>query len=214
VDGRHTATPSRRGRNYGLGLAKLALAITSTLVFGLAGYGWSTFRTLHQGLSTTDVIGPATPDKATDILLVGLDSRTDAHGDPLAPDVLARLRAGSNDGELTDTMILVRIPDDQPETSPHLNAYKISCHAIADRAFESVGKMVIEAETQRLIQDRFARAHDLCWLPRRLLHGPNDFATFGDRQETTRRRNVPCSELEIHSPDVLLVAYASRLVKA
>ncbi|MBV9143502.1 MAG: LCP family protein [Pseudonocardiales bacterium] len=111
MDGRHTATPSRRGRNYGLVLAKLALAVTSTLVFGLAGYGWSTFRTLHQGLSTTDVIGPATPDKATDILLVGLDSRTDAHGDPLAPDVLARLRAGSNDGELTDTMILVRIPD-------------------------------------------------------------------------------------------------------
>jgi LCP family protein required for cell wall assembly len=94
-----------------LQLAKLALAMVSVLVLGLTGYGWSTFQNLHQGLNTTDVIGSATPDKATDILLVGLDSRTDAHDNPLAPDVLARLRAGTNDGELTDTMILVRIPD-------------------------------------------------------------------------------------------------------
>lgn len=86
--------------------------MVSALVLSLTGYGWSTFQNLHHGLSTTDVIGPAAPDKATDILLVGLDSRTDAHDNPLAPDVLARLRAGSNEGELTDTMILVRIPDD------------------------------------------------------------------------------------------------------
>jgi LCP family protein required for cell wall assembly len=95
-----------------LRLAKLAVAMVSALVLVLTGYGWSTFQNLHQGLSTTDVIGSATPDKATDILLVGLDSRTDAHDNPLAPDVLARLHAGNNEGELTDTMILVRIPDD------------------------------------------------------------------------------------------------------
>jgi LCP family protein required for cell wall assembly len=63
-------------------------------------------------LSTTNVIGAARPDKATDILLVGLDSRTDAHDNPLPRQVLAQLRAGNNEGELTDTMILVRIPDD------------------------------------------------------------------------------------------------------
>jgi LCP family protein required for cell wall assembly len=84
----------------------------SALVLGLTGYGWSTFRNLHQDLSTTDVIGSAAPDKATDILLVGLDSRTDAHDNPLPREVLAQLRAGNNEGELTDTMILVRIPND------------------------------------------------------------------------------------------------------
>ncbi|MFN2477919.1 MAG: LCP family protein [Pseudonocardiaceae bacterium] len=93
-------------------LAKLALAMVSVLVLGLTGYGWATFQTLHEGLSTTDVIGWAVPDKATDLLLVGLDSRTDAHDNPLARDVLARLRAGDNEGELTDTLILVRIPND------------------------------------------------------------------------------------------------------
>lgn len=104
--------PPRRRRNYGVALAKFALAMVSVLVLGLTGYGWATFQTLHKGLSTTNVIGRPVPDKATDILLVGLDSRTDAHDTPLARDVLARLRAGDNEGELTDTMILVRIPND------------------------------------------------------------------------------------------------------
>ncbi|MGH3785670.1 MAG: LCP family protein [Pseudonocardiaceae bacterium] len=85
--------------------------MVSGLVLSLTGYGWATFQDLHNGLSTTDVIGRASPDSATDILLVGIDSRTDAHDKPLPRDVLARLRAGNNEGELTDTMILVRIPD-------------------------------------------------------------------------------------------------------
>lgn len=86
--------------------------MVSALVLCLTGYGWATFQNLHQGLSTTNVIGWTAPDKAVDILLVGLDSRTDAHDHPLPRDVLAQLRAGNNEGELTDTMILVRIPND------------------------------------------------------------------------------------------------------
>ncbi|HXT43446.1 MAG TPA: LCP family protein [Pseudonocardiaceae bacterium] len=90
----------------------MAAAMISALVFCVTGYGWTTFRDLHQGLTTANVIGAAAPDKATDILLVGLDSRTDAHDNPLPRQVLAQLRAGDNEGELTDTMILVRIPND------------------------------------------------------------------------------------------------------
>lgn len=106
------SAPSRRRLRWGRQLVKMIVAMVSVLVFGVTGYGWSTFRDLHQGLSTTDVIGTARPDKATDILLVGLDSRTDAHDNPLPRQVLAQLRAGDNEGELTDTMILVRIPND------------------------------------------------------------------------------------------------------
>lgn len=86
--------------------------MVSVLVFAVTGYGWNSFRDLHQGLKTTNVIGATAPDKATDILLVGVDSRTDAHDNPLPRQVLAQLRAGDNEGELTDTMILVRIPND------------------------------------------------------------------------------------------------------
>ncbi|MGH3871818.1 MAG: LCP family protein [Pseudonocardiaceae bacterium] len=108
--------PDRRVRatppSVGLRGVKLVLAMISVLVLGLTGYGWSTFQSLQQGLSTTDVIGFSAPDQATDILLVGMDSRTDAQDNPLPPEVLSRLRAGDNEGELTDTMILVRIPND------------------------------------------------------------------------------------------------------
>ncbi|HEX2300857.1 MAG TPA: LCP family protein, partial [Pseudonocardiaceae bacterium] len=92
--------------------AKAVLAVVSALVLSLTGYGWSTFKNLQNGLSTADVIGFSAPDGATDILLVGNDNRTDAHGNPLPSEVLAQLRAGDNEGELTDTMILVRIPND------------------------------------------------------------------------------------------------------
>ncbi|MGQ0778499.1 MAG: LCP family protein [Pseudonocardiales bacterium] len=91
---------------------KVVLALVSVLIFGLTGYGWSTFQDLQNGLNTADVIGFSAPDGATDILLVGNDSRTDAQGNPLPADVLARLRASDNEGELTDSMILVRIPND------------------------------------------------------------------------------------------------------
>jgi len=109
---RRRTPPPRRRPKYGLRGAKLVLAMVSALVLGLTGYGWATFQSLQKGLSTTDVIGFSAPDRATDILLVGMDSRTDAHDNPLPAEVLSRLRAGDNEGELTDTMILVRIPND------------------------------------------------------------------------------------------------------
>ena len=50
-------------------------------------------------------------DGAIDILLVGMDSRTDAHGNPLSADELATLHAGDDVSTNTDTIILVRIPN-------------------------------------------------------------------------------------------------------
>ncbi len=87
------------------------LAIVSALVLSLTGMGWATFQNLQDGLTTADVTGFNAPDGATDILLIGSDSRTDAQGNPLPPEVLERLGAADNEGDLTDTMILVRIPN-------------------------------------------------------------------------------------------------------
>jgi LCP family protein required for cell wall assembly len=91
-----------------------ALALTSTIVLVLTGYAWTTLDSLNSGLSTDNVIKAEKPaDGAIDVLLVGLDSRTDAHGNPLDPKLLAQLGAGPDDGELnTDTLILVHIPND------------------------------------------------------------------------------------------------------
>ncbi|WP_167109291.1 LCP family protein [Amycolatopsis granulosa] len=80
----------------------------------LTGYAWAAMQGLVSGLTTTDVIDGNKPaDGARDILLVGMDSRTDAQGNPLPEDLLAQLRAGVSDGEEnTDTLILVHIPND------------------------------------------------------------------------------------------------------
>ncbi|MBB3661291.1 LCP family protein required for cell wall assembly [Prauserella sediminis] len=94
---------------------KVALAIVSLLVMSLTGYAWAAMQGLVNGLTMADVIddGPKPADGARDILLVGMDSRTDAQGNPLPKKMLAKLNAGVADGELnTDTLIFVRIPND------------------------------------------------------------------------------------------------------
>ncbi|MBM7812945.1 LCP family protein [Saccharothrix algeriensis] len=98
------------------------LALASAAVLLVSWYGWSYLRTLDEGIVTTDVIPSSVAeqgaarkplDGAIDILLVGVDSRTDAQGKPLSPEVLALLNGGVADGTLnTDTMILVHVPQD------------------------------------------------------------------------------------------------------
>ncbi|MFC0439079.1 LCP family protein [Kutzneria buriramensis] len=101
-------------------------ALMSAVVLATSGYGWVELNRV-RGITTTDVIethkpapGAATTtppvpglDGPQDILIVGLDSRADAQGNPLPQAVLDELHAGSDDGELnTDTMILLHIPAD------------------------------------------------------------------------------------------------------
>ncbi|MER7015967.1 LCP family protein [Saccharopolyspora sp. NPDC000359] len=77
------------------------------------GFGWAMFRPGGGGTSTADVIGSGfnAPDGATDILLIGNDSRNDSFGNPLPDEVLRELRTTQEGGDLTDAMILVRIPN-------------------------------------------------------------------------------------------------------
>jgi LCP family protein required for cell wall assembly len=101
-----------RHGNPALTTIKSVIAAISVLVLLATGYGWTTLRDLNNGLLKTKVIELHAADGATDILLVGNDSRVDAKGNPLPKQVLAELRAGDNEGELTDTLILLRIPND------------------------------------------------------------------------------------------------------
>ncbi|WP_132879495.1 LCP family protein [Tamaricihabitans halophyticus] len=113
--------PGKKRKRSGMGPirgAKIALALVSALIMTVTGYAWATLNGLTDGMTLADVIGsegggemPA--DGAIDILLVGMDSRTDAQGNPLPEKVLRELRAGVSDGETnTDTLILVHIPND------------------------------------------------------------------------------------------------------
>ena len=77
------------------------------------GVAWSKVRSFEGGINhiSTAALGGGGDDGAIDILLVGVDSRTDAHGNPLSAEELATLRAGDDVATNTDTIILVRIPN-------------------------------------------------------------------------------------------------------
>ncbi|MBP2320127.1 LCP family protein required for cell wall assembly [Kibdelosporangium banguiense] len=97
---------------------KVIIAVVSLVVLGATGFGWGKYNEIVGGYTTANVIdegagGPKPADGATDVLLVGLDSRVDAQGKPLSKELLAKYNAGKADGELnTDTLILMRIPND------------------------------------------------------------------------------------------------------
>jgi LCP family protein required for cell wall assembly len=86
----------------------MALAI----VIG-TGVAWGKIRSFESGINHISPIalGGGGEDGAIDVLLVGMDSRTDAHGNPLSAEELATLRAGDDESTNTDTIILIRIPN-------------------------------------------------------------------------------------------------------
>jgi LCP family protein required for cell wall assembly len=90
----------------------IATVLTLVVVLG-TGIAWSNVRSFEDGIfhMYAASLGKGGDDGAIDILLVGLDSRTDAHGNPLSPEELAALRAGDEEATNTDTIILIRIPN-------------------------------------------------------------------------------------------------------
>ena len=128
---RVTPPHPRRGRSFTgrlfLGAGRTIVALASVVVLVATYYAWANVRDLNNGIARTDVLGNNTPgavapqaeggpsvaplDNAVNILVVGMDSRTDPQGNPLPANELAMLSAGPDDGELdTDTMILIHIP--------------------------------------------------------------------------------------------------------
>jgi LCP family protein required for cell wall assembly len=110
-------TPPSHSRRGLLTSGKLVVTVISVLILAVTGYYWRELNTLQDDLTTADVIDQAPTEKpadgAIDIMMVGMDSRTDAQGNPLSPEQLKQLRAGGSDGELnTDTLIMIRIPND------------------------------------------------------------------------------------------------------
>ena len=90
------------------------ISMTAALAIVLGtGLAWGKIRSFESGINHISPIalGEGGEDGAIDILLVGNDSRTDAHGNPLSEEELAILRAGDDVSTNTDTIILIRIPN-------------------------------------------------------------------------------------------------------
>ncbi|OMC50084.1 LCP family protein [Mycobacterium sp. IS-1264] len=90
----------------------VATALAVLVVIG-TGVAWNNVRSFEDGIfhMSAPSLGKGGDDGAIDILLVGMDSRTDAHGNPLSAEELEALRAGDEEATNTDTIILVRIPN-------------------------------------------------------------------------------------------------------
>src|ERR1700723_4588704 len=94
-------------------VTRVIATVAAVMVVLGTGVAWSKVRCFEDGTSHVfpPSLGHGGDDGALDILLVGMDSRADAHGNPLSSQELATLRAGDEVASNTDTIILVRIPD-------------------------------------------------------------------------------------------------------
>src|SRR5258708_14415528 len=93
-------------------VTRVIATVTAALVVLVTGVAWSKVRSFEDGIYHVFApsLGHGGDDGARDILLVGMDSRTDAHRNPLSPQELATLPAGDEAPSNTDTIILCRSP--------------------------------------------------------------------------------------------------------
>jgi LCP family protein required for cell wall assembly len=94
-------------------VTRVIATVAAVAVVLVTGVAWSKVRSFEDGIFHVFApsLGHGADDGAIDILLVGMDSRTDAHGNALSAQELASLKAGDETASNTDTIILVRIPD-------------------------------------------------------------------------------------------------------
>ncbi|OLL73959.1 Cell envelope-associated transcriptional attenuator LytR-CpsA-Psr, subfamily A1 [Pseudonocardia sp. Ae168_Ps1] len=107
--------PDRRssaGRRW-LRRFQVTVATLSVLTVLATGGVWTLYRDVTGGITTSNLLFGGSSGGEQNILLVGVDSRTDAQGNPLPDEILAELRSGAESGVLnSDTIILVHVPDD------------------------------------------------------------------------------------------------------
>ncbi|WP_373864939.1 LCP family protein [Nocardia xishanensis] len=95
------------------GPAHAFIAAAAAVVLVVTGFAWHSVDSLIANIERIGDLGlGGGRDGAVDILMVGVDSRTDAHGNPLTTAERAMLHAGDEVGTNTDTIVLVRVPND------------------------------------------------------------------------------------------------------
>ncbi|WP_051192909.1 LCP family protein [Nocardia jiangxiensis] len=92
------------------------IALVSTLVLVGTGAAWRVYDHAIKGVTTSDAIsdGPKSVGQEQNILIMGLDSRLDEHGNPLPQDMYNALHAGDDSvvGMNSNVLMLIHIPGD------------------------------------------------------------------------------------------------------
>jgi len=92
---------------------QILIAFVTVAVLLATGYAWHSVNTLEASVTKIRLseLGSG-DDGAVDILMVGMDSRTDAKGNPLSAQELKEIHSADDVGSNTDTIVLIRIPND------------------------------------------------------------------------------------------------------
>ena len=99
------------------GAAKAVGALAAVAILVLTGLGWAGVHETMGGITTSQALfgddGPTSVGGAQNILIMGLDSRLDQHGNPLPQDVYDALHAGDETvgGYNANVLILIHVPD-------------------------------------------------------------------------------------------------------
>jgi LCP family protein required for cell wall assembly len=106
-----------RAPRRGLRVARrLAVGLAAAAVLAGTGMGWMGYHGALAGITTSNALagGPASSGNTENILIMGLDSRLDQHGNPLPQDIYDALHAGDETvgGYNANVLIVVHLPGD------------------------------------------------------------------------------------------------------
>jgi LCP family protein required for cell wall assembly len=89
-------------------------SLAAVVVLVATGTGWASYRNVTGGITTSQALvgGPASSGGDQNILIMGLDSRLDQHGQPLPQDIYDALHAGDETvgGYNANVLIVLHIP--------------------------------------------------------------------------------------------------------
>ncbi|GAB5896448.1 MAG: LytR family transcriptional regulator [Mycolicibacterium mageritense] len=112
-----------RGARRGLRIARRALVgLTALSVLAGTGMGWVTYHGVLEGITTSNALAgeSGSTGDTENILIMGLDSRLDQHGNPLPEEIYQALHAGDETvgGYNANVLIVVHLPGDgRPATA-------------------------------------------------------------------------------------------------
>ena len=110
-------------------LGRCVAALVSILALASTAFGWASVHKAIGGITFSHALEPGAPrstDGAQNILLIGLDSRKDQHGNELPQEILDKLHAGDSDdgGYNTNTLILMHV-EPKPDGKEKIVAFSI-----------------------------------------------------------------------------------------
>ena len=101
-------------RSWVLATGRAFGVLAAGLVLVLTGMGWAGYRNLSGGITTSQALegGTGSVGGEQNILIMGLDSRLDQHGNPLPQDIYNALHAGdeTSGGYNANVLIVLHLP--------------------------------------------------------------------------------------------------------